>query len=47
MEDDDKVDLFALGAEAAADFLCKFDWPKYKEIRKGIKDAFLASNGKE
>jgi NTE family protein len=45
MEDDDKADLFALGAEAGAEFLCKFDWPKYKEIREGIKKAFLASNG--
>ena len=46
MEDEDKIDLFARGAEAAAKFLCSFDWAKYKEIRKGIADAFLASRGK-
>lgn len=43
MENKDKVDLFARGAEAASAFLCGFDWNKYKDIRKGIADAFLAS----
>ncbi|MEP7152926.1 MAG: patatin-like phospholipase family protein [Nitrospira sp.] len=43
MEDRDKVDLFARGAKAAADFLRTFNWTKYKTIRKGIADAFLAS----
>lgn len=43
MSDEDKVDLFARGARAAANFLCSFDWPKYKEIRQGIADAFRAS----
>lgn len=41
MEDKDKVDLFARGARAAADFLCHFDWPNYKAIRKDIAEAFL------
>jgi NTE family protein len=43
MGDADKVDLFARGARAAADFLCGFDWPKYKEIRQDIANAFQAS----
>ncbi|MGH7960199.1 MAG: patatin-like phospholipase family protein, partial [Candidatus Binatia bacterium] len=43
MEDDDKADLFARGARAAATFLCSFDWLQYKEIRQGIADAFHAS----
>jgi NTE family protein len=43
MDDKDKVDLFARGAEAAADFLCGFDWSKYKQIRKEIAAAFRAS----
>jgi NTE family protein len=33
ISDDDKVDLFIRGAKAAADFLRKFDWEEYKEIR--------------
>ena len=41
----DKVDLFARGANAAAEFLCAFDWPKYKAIRKGLAEAFQASVG--
>lgn len=43
MGDEDKVDLFARGATAAAEFLQTFNWTKYKSIRKGIADAFLAS----
>lgn len=43
MVDDDKIDLFARGARAAAEFLCHFNWEKYKHIRKGIAEAFLAS----
>ena len=41
----DKVDLFARGAKAAAEFLCAFDWSKYKTIRKGLAEAFQASVG--
>jgi predicted acylesterase/phospholipase RssA len=44
MSDDDKVDLFVRGAKAAAAFLCRFDWLAYKEIRKGIAEACLASD---
>lgn len=44
MDAPDKIDLFARGAQAAAEFLCKFDWIKYKNIRQGIADAFLASH---
>lgn len=43
LTDEAKIDLFALGAEAAADFLCEFDWKNYKEIREGIRKAFLMS----
>ncbi len=45
MEEKDKIDLFARGAAAAADFLQTFNWTKYKSIRKGIAEAFLASYG--
>jgi len=34
IRDDDKVDLFIRGAKAASDFLTKFDWEGYKEIRR-------------
>ncbi len=44
MKDSDKIDLFARGAKAAADFLREFNWEKYKHVRKGIADAFLASH---
>lgn len=43
MADQAKLDLFARGAQAAAKFLCEFNWEKYKTIRKGIAEAFLAS----
>lgn len=43
MADDHKIDLFARGARSAAEFLCRFNWEKYKTIRKGIAEAFLAS----
>ena len=39
----DKVDLFARGAKVAAEFLCAFDWSKYKAIRKGLAEAFQTS----
>lgn len=45
MNHGDKVDLFARGAKAAAEFLCAFDWSKYKEVRKGMVEAFQASRG--
>jgi len=43
----DKVDLFARGAKAAAEFLCAFDWSKYKykALRKGLAEAFQTSVG--
>jgi len=43
MQQDDKVDLFARGAKAAAEFLCAFNWTKYKAVRKGLAEAFHAS----
>jgi NTE family protein len=43
MKHEDKVDLFARGAQAAAEFLCTFDWAKYKTIRKGLAEAFQSS----
>ncbi|HWF61201.1 MAG TPA: patatin-like phospholipase family protein [Nitrospira sp.] len=45
MSHGDKIDLFARGAKAAAEFLCAFDWSKYKTIRKGLAEAFQASVG--
>lgn len=42
MGDEDKIDLLARGAAAAAEFLQVFNWTKYN-IRKGIADTFLAS----
>ncbi len=45
MNHGDKVDLFARGARAAAEFLCVFDWSKYKAVRKGLAEAFQASIG--
>jgi len=41
----DKVDLFARGTEAAAEFLCAFDRSKYKALRKGLAEAFQTSVG--
>jgi NTE family protein len=43
MSDEDKLDLFARGAEAAAGFLRKFNWHEYKKTREGIAAAFLTS----
>ena len=34
--DEEKIDLFVRGAQAAERFLRKFDWNKYKEIRKQL-----------
>lgn len=45
MKDDDKLDLFRRGAATAAEFLCNFDWGKYKETRRGIADAFQKGGG--
>jgi NTE family protein len=38
-----KVDLFAIGAEAAAQFLCGFDWEGYKKIRRDLSEAVRKS----
>lgn len=34
MTEDAKIDLFIRGAQKASEFLTKFDWEKYKDIRK-------------
>jgi len=34
MREEDKVDLFVRGARSAADFLRRFDWAGYKQIRQ-------------
>jgi NTE family protein len=34
MQDQDKVDLFVRGVEAATDFLLQFDWSSYKKLRE-------------
>jgi NTE family protein len=39
MGDAAKIDLFALGLEAGADFIQKFDWERYQKIRKGMAKA--------
>lgn len=44
MSDAEKHDLFKRGAQAAADFLGKFDWEEYKEIRGYIKEAERKGN---
>ncbi|MDB5307270.1 MAG: hypothetical protein JWO38_1472 [Gemmataceae bacterium] len=35
----DKIALFGAGVESAIDFLRKFDWTKYKQIRQDLADA--------
>lgn len=37
MSDDDKIELFQRGAEAAAEFLRRFNWEAYKELRASLK----------
>lgn len=44
MKDEEKQDLFARGAQAAARFLDKFDWTDYKKTREGIAAAFRMSD---
>ena len=39
MKDDNKKTLFLLGASKAIEFLEKFDWEQYKEIRKKLLEA--------
>jgi NTE family protein len=39
-----KVDLFVRGARAADQFLRKFNWEEYKNIRRGIAEATLIAN---
>jgi NTE family protein len=34
--DNEKLDLFKQGALAASEFLKKFNWKKYKELRKSL-----------
>ena len=36
MSDEEKIDLFIRGAKAACEFLKKFDWEGYKEIRASM-----------
>jgi NTE family protein len=43
MSEEDKADLFAIGAEAAAEFLAGFDWENYKSIRRDLAEAFRKS----
>jgi len=37
IEDDAKIDLFVRGAEAAAKFVRRFNWEKYKNVREIVK----------
>ena len=41
MGDEAKIDLFVRGAKAAANFLRRFDWSKYKQIRLALRDSAL------
>ncbi|KAK9805572.1 hypothetical protein WJX72_005958 [[Myrmecia] bisecta] len=43
LPNDRKVALFAAGAKAAAEFLERFDWAKYKDTRKFLLDARTTS----
>jgi NTE family protein len=38
IEDEAKIDLFVRGAEAAAKFVRRFNWAKYKNVRHIVKD---------
>jgi NTE family protein len=38
MTDEDQIALFNLGAKKAIDFLEKFKWNKYKELRQKLVD---------
>lgn len=43
ISDDDKADLFAIGATEAAAFLSGFQWQEYKAVRRDLCNAFLKS----
>ena len=38
MAPDSKVDLFVRGVEAAINFLMKFDWDSYKDVRRRLRE---------
>jgi NTE family protein len=40
--DEDKLDLFRRGAEAARNFLIGFDWEKYKQLRAAAMQVYEA-----
>ncbi len=40
MKQEDKIDVFLRGAKAAHDFLIKFNWEEYKEMRRQLAPAF-------
>ena len=41
MDEKSKIDLFVRGAQAAASFVRRFDWSKYKQIRQALRDSAL------
>ncbi|HEX5715399.1 MAG TPA: patatin-like phospholipase family protein [Thermoanaerobaculia bacterium] len=43
LSDEDKVDLFRRGVEAATNFVYKFDWKKYKKVRGQLAKAYSTS----
>ena len=45
LSEDEKIQLFIKGAEAAAIFLKGFDWPEYKNYRKAEKDRINVRKG--
>ncbi len=44
LKEDAKVDLFIRGARTAAEFLNRFNWQRYKEIRRGKCDYYKGAS---
>ena len=47
LKPDERVDLFIRGVRAARDFLIAFDWNKYKETRRSMRQAFERAEGQD
>lgn len=41
MDEESKIDLFVRGAKAAAAFVRRFDWDKYKQVRLALRNSAL------
>jgi NTE family protein len=42
---DEKLSLFDAGVRAASEFLIRFDWERYKEIRYDLAQAHIHDSG--